>query len=238
MYPERPLPSVLDDAVGESLSHIHAPFAIRRNRIVGYRPDVSPFAAMPETPTGADWDDLRRLAVDRPVVLMDAPAGIEHVATSQTVGLQMVAGPHLAGRRHSPSTPGGFEIVRLGPRDSDEMVALAQRTQPGPFAPRTVELGTYLGARCDGALVAMAGERLRPRGWSEISGVCTDESFRGQGLARRLMTLVADAATDRGDVPFLHVAGSNTDAIRLYESMGFVRRRAAVLSVVAKSSEG
>ena len=117
------------------------------------------------------------------------------------------------------------EAVRLGPADVPEMLALVARTRPGPFLPRTVDLGTYLGIRSGGALVAMAGERLHPPGWTEISAVCTDAAHRGRGLATRLVLAVAAGIRDRGEVPFLHAAATNTNAIRLYESIGFRLRR-------------
>ncbi|WP_308206707.1 GNAT family N-acetyltransferase [Paractinoplanes hotanensis] len=102
------------------------------------------------------------------------------------------------------------------------MLDLVARARPGPFGPRTREPGTYLGIRREGALVAMAGERMRPPGWAEISAVCTDPAFRGQGLAARL---IRAAVRERGETPFLHAAGTNTGAIRLYLAMGFQHRR-------------
>jgi predicted GNAT family acetyltransferase len=105
------------------------------------------------------------------------------------------------------------------------MLALVERTRPGPFLPRTVELGTYLGIRRDGVLVAMAGERFHPPGHTEISAVCTDDAHRGQGLGGRLVRAVAAGIRARGERPFLHVAGDNTGALRLYESLGFRPRR-------------
>jgi predicted GNAT family acetyltransferase len=116
------------------------------------------------------------------------------------------------------------EIVRLGPGDASEMVELAARTRPGPFEARTHEFGGYLGVRREGVLVAMAGERLHPPGWVEISAVCTDEAVRGQGLASRLVRAVASSISARGDRPMLHVATSNTAAIALYERLGFRTR--------------
>ena len=117
------------------------------------------------------------------------------------------------------------EAVRLTSVDVPEMLALVERTKPGPFLPRTVELGTYLGIRRDGVLVAMAGERLHPPGFTEISAVCTDASVRGQGLATRLVLAVAARIQERGETPFLHAAGTNTNAIRLYETLGFRLRQ-------------
>ncbi|GAA1631720.1 GNAT family N-acetyltransferase [Nonomuraea maheshkhaliensis] len=100
--------------------------------------------------------------------------------------------------------------------------------------PRTVELGVYLGIRRSGELVAMAGERLHPPGWTEISAVCTHPAHRGQGLATRLVLAVAAGIRARGETPFLHAAASNTNAISLYERLGFrLRRSTRVASVGA-----
>ena len=99
----------------------------------------------------------------------------------------------------------------------------ADRT--GPFRPRTYELGTYLGLHRDGRLVALAGERLHPTGWTEISAVCTDPAYRRQGLASHLVRGVAAGIRERGETPFLHTGAANTRAIDLYLAMGFELRR-------------
>jgi predicted GNAT family acetyltransferase len=110
------------------------------------------------------------------------------------------------------------------------MLALTELTRPGPFLKRTIEMGAYLGIRRDGRLVAMAGERLHVPGWTEISGVCTDPGSRGQGLGTRLLLAVAAGIRERGETPFLHVLASNTNAVRLYEALGFrLRLRTEIL---------
>jgi ribosomal protein S18 acetylase RimI-like enzyme len=141
-------------------------------------------------------------------------------------GVQLT-GERVAGRADP-------EAVPLGPADVPDMLSLVARTRPGPFLPRTVEFGGYIGIRRDGELVAMAGERIRPPGWSEISAVCTDPAVRGQGLATRLTLAVAAAITGRGETPFLHAAAENVTAIRLYEALGFELRRIAIF-VVARA---
>lgn len=129
----------------------------------------------------------------------------------------------------------GSEAQDLGDADAGEMLALAQLTQPGPFLARTHTMGSFIGIRLDGRLAAMAGERMRFPGHTEISGVCTHPDFRGGGLARRLSAAVGARIQARGDTPFLHAWTSNEAAISLYESMGFTLRTHVHASVIACS---
>ncbi|WP_250008688.1 GNAT family N-acetyltransferase [Actinoplanes sp. M2I2] len=211
---------VLDNPAWAALTHGQRPFADVRGRAARYRPEVSPFAAVADQDDPAAWADLAELAGPGAEVLMPAapdgtPPGWERAGGG--LGVQLT-GEDLA---VAPDP----EAVVLTEADGPEMLDLVARTRPGPFGPRTQELGTYLGIRRGGALVAMAGERMRPPGWAELSAVCTDPAFRGQGLAARLVRAVGAAVRDRGDTPFLHAAGSNTGAIRLYLAMGFRHRR-------------
>lgn len=210
----------LDNPARAALLGPHAHLAERHGDVLRYPPDVSPFVALPDEPDEATWRDAADLL---------GPGGIlplAAVATLPPPGWEIVldmAGVQLvdAGMDTAPDP----EAVRLGPADVPEMLDLAGRTKPGPFLSRTVELGTYLGIRRGGALVAMAGERLHPPGWTEISAVCTDEAWRGQGLAGRLVRAVAHGVRSRGETPFLHASAKNTGAIRLYEQLGMRLRR-------------
>jgi ribosomal protein S18 acetylase RimI-like enzyme len=225
-------PHPLDNPVRSSLTGPHAHFAERRGRVLRYPVDVSPFIALPDEPDASDWDDIAALAGPGAAVpltagLVPPPEGWE--VTFRADGVQLIDD----GLAAAPDD----EAVRLGPADVPEMLALTERTRPGPFLPRTVELGTYLGIRRGGALVAMAGERLHPPGWTEISAVCTDEAFRGRGLAARLILAVAAGIRARGETPFLHAAAANTNAIRLYESLGF-RLRQETTFLAARAPAG
>lgn len=119
----------------------------------------------------------------------------------------------------------GFEIVELGDGDADAMFELARLTQPGPYNRRTHRLGGFIGVKLDGGLVAMAGERMRMPGFTEVSGVCTHPDHRGRGYAGALLRRVAQRILDRGETPFLHSYADNAGAIALYESLGFRQRR-------------
>jgi predicted GNAT family acetyltransferase len=116
------------------------------------------------------------------------------------------------------------------------MIELVARTEPGPFFVRTIELGSYVGIRSDGALVAMAGERLHLDGWTEISAVCTLPEFRGQGLASGLMGALIAGIHGRSERAFLHVLGTNAGAIALYERLGFRIRRTATITVMMREA--
>ncbi|RRO19925.1 GNAT family N-acetyltransferase [Saccharopolyspora rhizosphaerae] len=211
----------LQNPVWHSLHGEHARFAERTGDAVRYAPDVAPFLGLPEEPDPAAWADAAKLVGPggEAVITGDsrtAPAGWE--AFEDLPGVQMVDDGVVG----APEP----EAVRLTTDDVPEMRDLVRRTKPGPFVDRTVELGTYLGIRHDGRLVAMAGERMRPPGWCEISAVCTDPAFRGRGLASRLVKALVHEVRAHGEQPFLHAVAGNTGAIALYERMGFrIHRR-------------
>ena len=210
----------LDNPVLGSLTGPHRRIALVQGRAARYPADVSPFCALPGEPGTADWADAARLVAPGEMVLFPAlgtapPPGWEVLGSGE--GVQLVADGLDAG-------PDG-EAVTLGPADVPDILGLVERTKPGPFLPRTIELGAYLGIRRDGELVAMAGERMRPPGWTEISAVCTDPAWRGHGFASRLTRAVAAGIVARGDTPFLHAIATNVTAIRLYKELGFTHRR-------------
>jgi ribosomal protein S18 acetylase RimI-like enzyme len=213
---------VLDNPVWASLTGHHASLAQVHGRAARFEPDVSIFAGVAGAGAadGRDWADLHALAGPSTVVLMSAPqveAPTDWSLIDSRPGLQFVD--------TSVEAAPDAEATVLDARDVPEMLDLVARTQPGPFRPRTIELGTYLGIRREGQLVAMAGERLHPPGWVEISAVCTDPAHRGQGLGTRLIRAMAHVIRQRGERPFLHVAADNENAVRLYRSMGFSLRR-------------
>jgi GNAT superfamily N-acetyltransferase len=194
----------LDNPVLSSLTGAHARFAERRGNVLRYPVDVCPFLAMPDEPDEADWADAAGLV--GPGALL-ALAGI-HVPPPTGWEITVIGeGVQMTGDLLEVAADP--EAVPLGRADVPEMLDLTARAKPGPFLARTFELGVYLGIRRHGKLVAMAGERLHPEGWTEISAVCTDESWRGHGLAGRLIRAVGAGIRARGEIPFLHALATN-----------------------------
>lgn len=185
-------------------------------------PAYGVFAAIDSASPSALADLGKLIARYGDVALLEAEPprqGPGFTLHSDDLGVQMVA-ETLSGFDEP-----AFDIVQLGKADHDEMLALATLTQPGPFFSRTPLLGDFFGVKADGMLVAMAGERMKPEGATEVSGVCTHPQWRGKGYAGALMRKVAQRILDRGEIAFLHAYASNHGAIALYESLGFTIRR-------------
>ena len=84
----------------------------------------------------------------------------------------------------------------------------------------------------EGKLVAMAGERLKIPGYTEVSAVCTHPEARGRGYAAALMSTVMEEIRAHGKTPMLHSFAHNANAIAVYKSLGFTRRRSFELAVL------
>ena len=221
----------LDRPIWSALTTRQSQFAQGNKLALRFQADVEPFAAV-----GVDDEpSLRALAdlihADDPILLLQStpsplPPGTEPV--SERTGVQMVATRAISGDKPA-------EAVALGDDDSPEMIAFAEMTKPGPFRARTHRMGQFWGIRREGVLVAMAGERLKLPGMTEVSGVCTHPDWRGHGFARALSAFVADRIQQRGETPFLHAYADNAAAIALYEALGFTIRCEVAVQVFARS---
>ncbi len=222
--------AVLLNPAFAALSGPHSSFAEVRGNARVYPSDVAPFLGLPAEPTAQDWADAAALIGPGRTVAVKQPAleVPDLFKVDLTIDLVQFVAPAGLGVEDA-------ELVVLGPDDVPEMLSLVALTDPGPFRARTIELGTYLGLRRDGQLIAMAGERYRIPGYTEISAVCTHPDHRGRGLATRLIRAVAAGIEARGDRPFLHTGTANLGAIRVYEHLGFTlsnRTKVTILQVV------
>lgn len=214
----------LDRPVWTALTGRQAEFAAGDAHALRYRPEINILAA------AAD-DSPQALAALAALVPPGGKIATVEVAETQipsglTVAKQAMLVQMLAER---PAPPEPVDYLDLGDADAPEMVALATLTEPGPFVEATHRLGAFIGVRVDGQLVAMAGERMRAPGLTEVSAVCTHPDWRGRGYAGKLMRVVMARIVERGDTPFLHSYATNAGAIALYEKLGF-RTRCEVIA--------
>ena len=217
----------LDNPVWHALVGPHARFALGRGQARHYPRDMAPFSAIAVETADAYADLASDLPLGTEARLFrpaDEPVSPGWIAVDAFPMLQMVMTQLRA------EAPAGAPPIDLSRDDAGSMMELVQIAQPGPFGPRTIELGAYIGVRNGGQLVAMAGERMRLAGLVEISAISTHPAERGRGLAGLLTYTLAKRALSRGETPFLHVRPGNEAAISVYRRLGFeIRRKLWVL---------
>ena len=225
--------ALLDNPIWNSLATCHAHLAIGANVGHGlarrYPADIGPLSAVQKL-TAEAYEDLAAIVPEGDVAVLFLENSVEILSGWQLVRdgalVQMIC-------RTVPRPPSLAEtIMPMTSADYPEMVALASLTEPGPFRDHTADLGGFVGIRVDGRLAAMAGQRLAPTGFAEISAVCTHPDFRGRGYAQALVAAVARNIYAKKLVPFLTSFEANTGAIRVYEQVGFVHRRTFQLAVL------
>jgi ribosomal protein S18 acetylase RimI-like enzyme len=219
---------LLDNIFWHTLTGPHARYASGTDRARRYASGFSPIVAFPD-PLHPDFAALRPFCEPGEHFYCDAwsgPAPEGWRIEAESTMYRMVWDAPV------PERDEAADAIALGPQDAQQALDLATRMRPGPFGPRTIELGEYFGYFDDGKLVAMAGERMAAEGLHEISGVCTEPGFQGQGLARRLMLKLIRRQLLRGETPFLHVMRANEAAHGLYLRMGFRDYRESVVRVV------
>jgi ribosomal protein S18 acetylase RimI-like enzyme len=204
-------------------------------------------------PARCDWplggrqrsnDIEKRKHLARPIALAESRHPLDHPIWNALASVQStVAEGDDRARRYpaaeqmvaptSISDVVRASVVELGERDVSAMRDLVELTKPGPFGPRTRELGRFFGVWDDRQLVAMAGERMKMPGYTEITVVCTHPSRRGQGLGEDVVNAVSRGIRARGNIPFLHVFSNNAPAITLYRRLGFTLRCQLQLTIMS-----
>nr|WP_249139206.1 GNAT family N-acetyltransferase [Bradyrhizobium japonicum] len=221
--------ALLDRPIWSALTTSQRHLAEGGTQALRYPVDMTPFGDMVDM-SAASFAALGDLLSGTQVAALFTPEPVEvpsgfKVVLAET-GEQMIGSPADSPLREA-------EIVTLGAADVPAMMALTELTKPGPFALRTHELGTFLGIRAGGALVAMTGERMKPGRFVEMTAVCVHPDYRGRGYAQALLAAVARRIEARGEIPFLHVFSNNTSAIALYQRQGMkIRRRLYVTALM------
>lgn len=216
-----PNESLLDNPIWQALSTMHAAFNEGDERLKYFYPDISPFVAM------ADWQEADQLYLDKH---LPADRGFFYIIRDKiklpgsckkvfTIPLwQMVM------QQPVPYPAQNFTIRVLGHENIPAMIELTALTKPGPFSQRTIGFGNYIGIFEEDRLVAMAGERLKLPGYTEVSAICTHPDATGKGYAAALLSAACSRILEKGQTPFLHVRNDNTRAIMMYERAGFAIR--------------
>lgn len=210
--------SLLDNPIWQALSTQHAAFNEGDERLKFFYPEISPFVAM------ADWQEEDRayaenhLPADRGFfyIIRDKIQLPDSCRKAFTIPLwQMVM------QQHVPFTVKDAIIQPLDHSHIQAMIGLTALTRPGPFTQRTIEFGNYIGIFENDQLVAMAGERLKVPGYTEVSAICTHPDATGKGYGAALLSAACTRILENGDTPFLHVRNDNIRAIKMYEQAGF-----------------
>lgn len=192
--------------------------------------DVGIFAGL-QNNDGSDLVDLHAQLPEKSFVILftlgeiDVPQGWR-IETKEPL-LQMVYA-----QQNLPDLE-SKELIALQENHIPAMLDLTALTHPGPFFSRTIDLGTYEGVFDGNNLVAMAGQRLQPDPYTEVSAVCTHPLHTGKGHAAKLIRSQVRKILEAGRIPFLHVLPENP-ACRLYEKLGFEIRKQMVVTVLER----
>lgn len=220
----------LDHPIWTALTTTQQSLAEGEGRALRYPTEMTPFADMPDMSPDS-FAALGALMSPTDIAVLFTPDAVtppaEFKVTLADTGEQLTGTPIEA-----PAN--GVDIVTLGASDVPAMLELTALTKPGPFYARTHELGTFLGIRVDGQLVAMAGERMKPAHYTEMTAVCVHPSHRGRGYGQMLLSAISRHIVSRGQTPFLHVFTNNHSAIALYRRQGMEIRRRLHVTVLKK----
>jgi hypothetical protein len=224
-------PHLLDNPAWNAMISANSHLALGNDRVKFFPEEVGPFAGL----KNYDEQSFRELydvspAQHRVVIPVNLQLNIPSYWTliDTVKALQMILNQPAPASDISPN------IVPLGIEHIAQMIALTQLTKPGPFSKRTIEFGNYKGIFNSGELIAMAGQRMQPYNYVEISAVCTHPNHTGKGYGRSLINDQSHKIIEEGNIPFLHVRANNAHAIKLYRHLGFTVRREMNIYVLQK----
>lgn len=223
---------ILDNPCWNALNSGNKNLAEGNKQVRFFSPEVSPFVGLPEW-NSYGFDQLYQVIPSQRRIAFMAAGEVEIPGEWEVVdylkAFQMV---------HTNPAPGltaSSEIVHLQNKDIPQMIALTDMTHPGPFFKRTIEFGNYEGIFKSNELVSMAGQRLHPGKYVEISAVCTNPAHKGKGYATQLIISQIHQVRLASAIPFLHVKDDNLQAVKLYKSLGFeVRKQMHIYSIRKK----
>jgi len=230
----------LDNPAWHSLNETHRSFSIGNDEIKFYQPSIcrfgginpnqadlisfltthnelNSFFVIGEKPLPRSQRTLRRSPL-RPWESPFGQASSEFIIEKELVCIQMICSAPIEIKYTE-------NIVHLNKTYEKELFNLVNLVQPGYFEEGTSLMGDYFGIFKEDKLVAVTGERMKMFDFTEISAVVSHPGFTGKGFAKQLVANTANKNFEKGFIPYLHVAETNTNAIKLYEKLGFITRR-------------
>ena len=128
------------------------------------------------------------------------------------------------------------DIVLLNEENTTEMFSLVSTVFPGYYLLHTNRMGNYFGIFKENKLVAMAGERLCMNGFTEVSAVVTNPAYTGRRYAQQLMTHIHKTHVAENVISFLHTGSNNERAIKIYELLGYEKRRLIPVNKIKRTA--
>jgi predicted GNAT family acetyltransferase len=225
-------PRLLERPPWSALTTMHSDFALGSDLARRYPATIAPMAGVREI-SNASLSALAALMSPGDVVGLFGPEPV-----SEAGDLLVVAHKHIDQMTcdRQDKSPHTGHITELTPADVPDMLHLVELTKPGSFSAGAIVPGSYLGIRYAGKLIAMAGERMRFDGFTEISAVCTHPGFRGCGYASSLVRALVRQIIARGETPLLHLYSDNAIAAALYTKLGFALQRRLVVTVLRRAN--
>ncbi|MDP4214517.1 MAG: GNAT family N-acetyltransferase [Bacteroidota bacterium] len=222
---------LLDNPIYNALISGNADFSNGDDQSKYFSIDIDPFAGLREN-SRHDLNNLYRISPAESFFILFIPGEIEIPYEWRVIDrmkiLQMVYDKPV------PPAGTGQEFVVLQEEHIPQMLALTKMTNPGPFLSGTIRFGNYRGIFSGSRLVSMAGQRLQPKPYTEISAVCTHPDHLGKGYAGMLIAEQISRIIAGSGIPFLHVREENENAIKLYHKLGFATRRGMIAYAIKK----
>jgi GNAT superfamily N-acetyltransferase len=223
----------LDNPIWNALNTGSSMFAYGDERCKFIYSEMGFFAGLPNY-EAHDIEQLHTTCTGNQRVILFTPGPIHltdnWLILNDRILLQMVC------ERNSKIESNSLAVVELGEKDIPAMLELTELTKPGPFISRTIDFEGYFGVFEGEKLISMAGKRLSPDPFTEISAVCTHPDFLGKGLSAKVIQGVIEKIQAEGKIPFLHVYPENTPAIKVYSKLGFKPRETLRVYLLEKIS--
>ena len=209
----------LDNPAWYALTEYHRNFAIDYGDLKCYHPDYCPFGGFENGVEISSALDQYAMLANNFFIIGEKPVHSKLLRLKQElICVQMICTNIID--HHI-----GEDITALQEEHAEPLLKLVNLVQPGYFKDKTRLLGDYHGIFRNGSLVAVTGERMKTNNYVEVSAVVTHPEYTGRGYAKQLVTHTTNAILKQNKIAFLHVAKTNTVAIRLYEGLGFQERR-------------